>query len=620
VPENSLYDYSRQWGVGSMGDVNCQNCPPPFSFESGVESRKVFLSENSDNPELLRQEGKTAPNRVSPFTRKIKSVLVRRKTVIYRVSVLIFLMLLSFFVRAEAQETDAERVRKALRLPVISSEFALDSEKIDDEVALFIESKGYDRQIRELRSRLATKDSDPNLWAQIGLLHFRNNNPQQAKAAYAKVETLVRAKLKTGDKLPSVEKAKQMALLGTALDKLDKKTEAGKLLRDAVKLAPKEWSVWRDLGKYLASQFIVTLYDESQRQSMMQGLPPVASPERSERTLKLTTEATECFDRAVALAPQRSEPYVNRFSHRVSIAMARHFAQLTLPSEAGEQFRAMFMAMLLPESQQDLRNASLYGETAFSKGAPVLSALMFSAIEYAQKNPSLSSEDSTASLLGKHYASYPDATRAVVEKALPALGKIADSDPKQRAVAEAIRGVLFILMGQHTQGITQTRAALKERPTYLLLWNLVISFALADKNLALLEEILNEAVKKSDTPRNHILLAKVYQNTGRQKEKTQQVELALKKEPNDLLALLSAATLAFQSGSATDFSKAVSYLKQVDNLPNKDPKLYSHYEILRGVQLILIGKKDEGTERIQAVANADKENEQARDLLMALKP
>jgi len=181
-----------------------------------------------------------------------------------------------------------------------------------------------------------------------------------------------------------------------------------------------------------------------------------------------------------------------------------------------------------------------------------------------------------------------------------------------------------MMTGRHAQGIAQMRAALKERPTYLLLWNLMIGFSLhrEQENNPLAEELLHEALKTSDTPRNRILLAKVYQNTGRQKEKAEQVELDLKKDGNNLLAILSAATLALQRGDDKSIMETARFLDQVERLPatEMNADLYAVYEILRGVHLVLTGKKNEGMECIQAVANADKENEQARDLLMALKP
>lgn len=546
---------------------------------------------------------------------------------IYRASVLISLMVLSLFGRAGAQETDAERVRKVLKLPRMSSQFNINSQNYDDEVALFAETKGYERQIKELQKQMETNKSSPNLWLQLGDIHTRNGSTSKAKSAYMEVETLLRPQLNTNNVLPAVERAKQMALLGTVLGKLgtaheqpDKLTEAEKLLRDAVKLAPKEWSVWRDLGKYLSTQFMTTLYDKSQRPDKT-GTFSVASPERSARTLKLTAEVLECMDRAVILAPQQSEIYMERSTLRSTVAGIQHMAQLTLPSSANgaEIFQVMFKTFLDPKNRQDLQNASLRGETAFLKGTPALYDVMLSAVDYAQKTPNLSPNEGYANFYGKNYSAYSEATRDTAEKAVTALSKFASTDPKQKALAEALRGSLLLMMGQRDQGLAQSRAALKERPAYTLLMNMIINLALSEKNLPLLEEVFNEALKTSDTPRNRISLAKVYQNTGRQKEKAQQVELALKKDGKDLLALLSAATLAFQSDRAANFSKAVGYLKQVDSLPNKDPDLHRHYEILRAVQWLVLGNKEECIERIQAVLTADKDNEQARDVLIALK-
>jgi tetratricopeptide (TPR) repeat protein len=525
--------------------------------------------------------------------------------------------------RVSAQDTDQAKIRTALRLPIVTVMFEIQFHS-RDEISLFEEKDGWKRRITELKRQITAKPDDVQLWLDLGEAYQKDQQSPKAKETFLQAETKARQQVKASSHLPHAEQGRRMALLGVALNYRSKIPEAETTLRRATALAPKEWFVWRSLGMHLSSNLMATLYDKKEltggeptaeggSEHKYPNVPP-PSPKRAKRTLQQAAEAEKCLNRAIALAPQRGTLYMDRFTLRTSNGWVIHVAKLGLGQAQAEPLNPQtysYETWTRPENLRDLRSAVKHGETTAVVGIAAFYEMFTAVIQ------SKYSGESSPFFSSDVWNSYSETTRQTIRTAVRKLGKFAVSQPASKENALAARGLFRLIMGEKDPGIADIRTALKTRPTFNSVWNILLGAAVFDKNFVEAERILREILQTFDTPRYHIFLAKVYQNLGRREEEKAQVALALKRDPNDPLALLSAATIALQDGGQTNQTQAEKNIDAAEKRLAEEDELRAHAEMLRGLLMLLRGNKVDGLQRIHDVLTDQSDNQQAKDLLAA---
>lgn len=540
---------------------------------------------------------------------------------------MIFMIALLFIgLRAGAQETDQAKIRKTLRLPAVAVMFGLNTTNMD-EISIFDDQDGWKRRAAELKRQTAAKPDDPELWLQLGDAYSKAEQSKESDAAFATAEKRFRQQTEAGRGLSPAEQGKRMARWGVSLARLKKTQEAYATLRRAAALAPKDATVWLDLGETLAGGLFGVLWDKS---DLAGGTPtpnggvekrnaaiPPPRPDRAERALKQAEEARACFDRAISLAPTQGSVYLRRCVFHLGSIWFTYAAKVSLGKAETPQFDdKTFSAALLgdPQFRQYLRAAVRYGE----KPSVIGFAAFYEILAAASQRDARTNDDPLQFFSVKNWKQYPEETRQTVELAIKRLAETMVSDPTQKQLTQALRGMLILMMGEKDKAIDVLRGVLKERPTYKSLVDVLLSIYIAGDNNTAAESLLKNALQTFDTVRYRILLAKVYQSLNRREDVKAQIDAAVKIDATDPLVLLSLATFSLQSGSMEDQTRAERYVDMAEKtLPENDP-LRLHAQILRGVLMVLRGDVQKGKEEFRAVLITDSDSKLAQELLNAL--
>ena len=134
-----------------------------------------------------------------------------------------------------------------------------------------------------------------------------------------------------------------------------------------------------------------------------------------------------------------------------------------------------------------------------------------------------------------------------------------------------------------------------------------------------LATFLETQLKRGDTVRNHLLLAKTYDKLQRPEDAQAQVSAALELAPDDFTANLARAALALRRGDTTQANEPLVKAARSFEAPTKpSDKQTREYAVLRGIYLGLAGSTDEAKQQLQQVLASDAQNEAAQKALAAL--
>jgi tetratricopeptide (TPR) repeat protein len=541
------------------------------------------------------------------------------------------LLLVCAVLRTEAQqvEVNEQKLRDVLKLPTVQIALAV-SFSNPNEFDLFGDPNGYANKIAALQKQRNGSATDAMLLFQIGEVHEKAEQKKEANQAYAQAAAMLRKQIAADAGSPPLARAKSRALLGRVLREWSggDDAEAEKLLREAVKLAPDDWSVWRDLGRFLPSQTDRYAFTKEQRDAMWATpgtysseervkMMPVPSADGFAKAESLFKEAQKCSDRAVALAPSLSEPYAVRYATRASIAFNRSFLIAARDKSKPYSFDdAIMKAMAQMEQREDLRQASRQGVTALEIGLPAVMEAMFAGI--AAGGESAESSAFNPVTAKAQWQKYSPETRQTLEQAMEKLGRIAVSDPAQKPLALVLQGLLQLSAGKTSEATASLRSALQERPAAFTLREILIGMAIDAKDFAQVEDILRDIPEKLLTARYRIMLAKALQHTGDLKGQQEQTDAALKQDPNNPLAILSAAAVALKSGGEANGARALELIERAKKQLDEDDELLWDCQRLRAVYDLLHGEKLRGYAMLRVMAKQDEDDPQYKELLAAV--
>jgi tetratricopeptide (TPR) repeat protein len=518
-----------------------------------------------------------------------------------RITLILTWLLLALGARGTTPEVGKDALRRLVKLPtvVFQSNWSFDPEA---GFTLGSSSEDVSLQINALQKKLKNNLNDAEAFLQLGDLYATNHDAGLAQKMWAKSADLFRRRLESQ---PDDELL--LAGLGHALQGTGRLPEAESILRKAVQLAPKQWRCRVALGRLL---------DAAARGDIVQLAaaagstpPPVALAQRR------VSEAGECFDQAVALAPEEAEVYFRRGLHRC----LRNIIQAAVRVAGGEskddveQLNHTFPA----EALDDLQHASRLRPQDYALiGNTVLFEIYSASARQGEVNWSAFT-----------WTALPDKSQRDIRESITRLENLAEeSDPQLAAGALEALGILEgQVLHEPRSAATHLRRALALNPSRDQAWEALVAVLAQSARYEDLLTVCEDRLKQNDTPRAHLLLAKAYEKLKLWDESEAEILIAVKQEPNNFTATLALAALLLKhSGDDSFLPQANTWLGRSEMLLNQTPAPERNLQqvidltLTRSIYFALTDEVAAAREFAEAVIKRDQSNKLAQDILSAM--
>jgi tetratricopeptide (TPR) repeat protein len=552
---------------------------------------------------------------------------------------------------AAAQQIDREKLRRVARFPDLSVNVGFGLSLRRGLILSLAEKPDTRAEIAALQKAMKRDASDAERYYRLGLLYSQAAEERKS-ALTTKAQTTqgIRLEVRALDAPERLDHARSeqaiarsvqlyrqrvksrprngrlLAQFGEALSASSKQAEAERVLRQAVEVAPREWRAWVALGIFLSGRRDkVLLGDVETRdttdlevlvQRFAQLLQKKPSPEQIEKSQKLADEARHCFDRAVAVAPREPQVYVRR----ATFGSLEGILQSVVHALGGEPRNSpttFFGAMLSPDRLADWRQVARLSPHDFDTiGAVALVDVVSLLIQREpQSNPF---EDPDV------WETLPEKTQRSVREAVAKLARLAQSKETHPAAgASTVQGLLQTMIMRDDPGAEASfRRAISLEPSREQAWDLLTQLLNNDEDRYDDEIALcKERLKRNDSARGRMLLARAYQEGNQLGDAEEQVQAALRLAPDDFTANLALAVLLIKR------SEDAGVLSRVRELLTKagaalgaspDPKDWADHAVTWGICLALSGDPGSARQQLNHVLECDKGNEQAKVALAAL--
>jgi tetratricopeptide (TPR) repeat protein len=413
-------------------------------------------------------------------------------------------------------------------------------------------------EISRLRRELKLRPDNIENQLELANLLDQNGETNESMAGYQAAERLCRNKIAI-----QPENGPAMTELGVALDGLNRTDEAEHAFRQATLVSANEWQCWVGLGNFLESERFPgnlspgAFFGQGPSQAILNARPPPAAFITAADAFK---EASQCFDRAMVLAP--GEPEV--FIQRAGFMGTTNFLDCLFRYYGGREkinSNEWSLAFYSPGAITNLQTASRLR----SKDPQLVSLAVF--FEWSRERLQSKISGSDPNLM-------PEATRRSIRAAMTHLEDLSqEPDTKLAAGALANLGFLNAMFGNVPEGIINIRRAVALDPTDDRLWDAWFGLSLASAAPSDLVAIGRAHVKARDSARNRIILSKILAaKMGEWNEAVEQAEIAAKLDPSDIFApLMLAAITLKRDDQPTDLALAKTSLERANELLQKGP-------------------------------------------------
>lgn len=347
--------------------------------------------------------------------------------------------------------------------------------------------------------------------------------------------------------------------LALALAALERSPEAEAEMRRAQELSPGDWRVWSEWGEFRLGQIKPGTSTAGE----------VDLGEQQTHARELLDGVKAAHDKAVQLAPENPEPYIRRAMFQMSGGLLRLWIEKGMPKQwqGSEQEMASSLAMW-PRMQADmLQAARLEREPRQASGLWLFQGY-YKVLSGLQKTETASESEKAENL---------EAVEALMRLAMAL-------DPHNAAAPQALACV-FLMNNRFDE-------------------------------LAIL---LEEQMKRSDTPFQRVFLAKAYAKLERYDKAQFHISAALKNSPHDFLANLTQAALWLRLDDSSAMQRAGALLDTLQNATEtREGKSADDYHLLRGIYWGLTGEVAEARHLLQPLATADPSDQVLAQALGAL--
>jgi len=528
----------------------------------------------------------------------------------------ILLLLFPALARAATPEPGNDRLRKLLKFPAVSLDaaFTLNSE----EGFSMLEAKAdAPREIVEVRKQLKGDSSDAERYSRLGELYASSRDRKKADECYGKSAGLFRQLVASKPNDPEL-----LSNFGRALWLANQNEEAESVLRRSIEIEPDRTSSWHALGHFLEAEAKRVLLGGagSNRMQLQPDKLIVAivqdrpNAEQVARSRKLASEASGCFDKAVTISTNSSDAYLQRALHKSfdGFLQAIYDFVQNQKAEPDEILKGMFSLDCLG----DFKKAAELSSTDYR---PVVIAAFFEAFAYsaqAGKSPRFTSPV---------WDQLPDRAQNSIRNGITRLENLGtQADARKAAGAlESLAVLQGFVVGDRTGAEASARRAVTLDPKREQSWDLLVGFLLAPEKQEELKNVCEERVHQKDSARNRVLLAKAYERLNQLGKAEQQIQLALRLDPNDFTANLCGAVLVMKRKSdGSGLGAAFRYLSKAEQVLKKENRdleqRYLQLALISSIYYGLGGETERARELLRGVLESDKNNQDARDIMSAL--
>jgi tetratricopeptide (TPR) repeat protein len=533
-----------------------------------------------------------------------------------RLTIVLLCSSLVLTARGVTPEVGRDKLRQLVKLPTIT----FDAEwTFDPETGFTFGSGDADiaARIKTLSEEVQDQKDDAEGYLRLATLYSQVKDMEHARPAWARAVELYR---KRADEQP--DDASLLAGLGEALNQAGRPQEAESVLRQAVRLDPKDWKCRLALGRCLddearhdISDAAGAMEDDSPAASPRSGQPELA-PDRVTLAYRHLDEAGSCFDLAVTNAPTEGDALVRRGFHRT----LRSYLVNDIREASGEQKTETEILgdCFPPEALTDLQEASRLNPKDYHLIGNVVLFELYSLNSHTGRK---GLDD------GLDWNTLPDSAQRSVRAAVTQLEDLGqEPDPKVAAGALEVLGIVEgPVLRETDRRVRNLRRVLALDPSREEVWEMLAgTLARAGRTQELLS-LCEDNLKANDSARGHMLLAKAYERLKRWDDAGEEVAAALNLSPNDLTANLSLAALLLKDGSDPENLDQVNgWLSRCDQLLAAAPpqarnrQFLIDFTLTRSIYLALSGDVDSAREWVQTVINNDPNNQLAKDIRAAM--
>ena len=516
---------------------------------------------------------------------------------------------------AAAPEGASERLRKLLKMPPISLEAGV-SLNSEEGFAILQEKPDVTKEASKLRKEMKGDSSDAERYGKLGDLYQKAGDAARAAQYYNKSVAQYRQQVNS-----KPDDAELLANFGKALFTVGQNSEAESVLRRAVRLNPSCALCWQSLGHFLRAEAKRALLPENASRSALSPerlLYEIASnkprAEQVARSRKLTAEASSCFNHAVAIATNCADAYLQRGLHKSFDGYLQNiFAYVQGDkTDVTDVMKGMFSADCLP----DLQTAARLSSSEYRTVAMAAFFEAFAANLEATRNP--------AGNLPL-WQQLPDKTQRNIREAVARLENFGQN-PDTKIAAGAMECLTIIqafVIGDKAGAEKSARRAVALDPSRDNAWDLLIGFLIKPESYEELRTVCEQRLRHRESTRNRILLAKAYERLNQLDRAEQHVQVALRLDSDDFNANLSEAVLLMKrQPNSGGLAAASRYLTRSEQLLKKQPQQLDQrqlqFTLTSSIYYALRGETDKARQLLRDVLEADKNNEDAREILSAL--
>lgn len=510
--------------------------------------------------------------------------------------VFFLLVTLTFNAPGATPELGKDALRKLVKLPTISFEptWAFDIER---GFSIGSQEQDVHGQITALRKQSKPGMADAETYLRMAELYSSVNDPVNARKTFSRAADLFRKRVES-----QPDDGLLLASFGRALHGAGKLDEAESTLRNAARLAPKEWKCQVALGRLL---------DAAARRDTYADRP---ASDKISLTKRELTEAGECFDRAATLAPDESEVFFRRGLHRcleTSLLNEIHLIEGLPVDEVllNSQFSQSALTDLQRASRLLPADYTLIGSTA-----------MFEIYVFNAHQGRVNWADFS-------WSSLPEKSQRSIRDALARLANLGQNlDPHQAAGALEVLGILQgPALHESRNCIGTLRRAVALDPSREQAWEALAATLAQLGRYDDLLAVCQDRLRQKDTARGHLLLAKTFEKLHQWDDSESEIMEALRMAPNSFSANLAEAALVLRRGQSDDtLNEANTWLTRSERLLGETPaterttQLIVDFTLTRSIYYALTDQLDQARQWAKAVISQDKNNNRAHDILSAM--
>lgn len=470
---------------------------------------------------------------------------------------IVFSISLSTF--AAAPPRGADQLRNLAVFPEMSLNFNMGM-RTEENHWVITDNSDASFEISQLARKLKSDPDNIETLLRLGYLLNEDNDTNGSEACREKVEKLCREQMAANP-----EDAVALDNLGDALSGLGRDDEAEAEYRKATLIAPNDWRCWVNLGNSLPSHRFLSMFPQNLHVQLTVGQPPPQavldyrpSPASLQIAENALTESSQCFDKALAIAPQEPEVYLQRAGYMIvsnweNLFFSYYSGKEKLdPSKwAMPQCSADAIANLKKAAELSPKNADYTGMAAF---------LEWMAAFTRAKSMNLTQD------------TLPEKTRQSIDNAMARLENLSQN-PDERIAAGALEylGMLNYVSGNSREAAVFLRRAVALDPTREQSWDILLGTTKTDADFP--DEavaICESRLKHNNSARNHLLLAKAYTHKNEWRDAAGEAEIAANLDTNNVIAPLMLAAIDLKLSANPEFMlKAKEQLDRASVLVRK---------------------------------------------------